>query len=56
MKGSITPAIGRAILSSDIMYLVIRERIQNKVVSIKHNERKLMLGNPSTKGLPPKLL
>ena len=39
----------------DIKYLVIREKVQNGVVSIEHIKNKLMLADPLTKGLPPKL-
>ena len=56
MKGSTTPTIHRAILSLDIMYLVVREIVHNRFVFIKNIESKLMLANPLTKSLPPKLL
>ena len=39
----------------DIKYLVVREKVQNGVVSIEHIENTLMLADPLTKGLPPKL-
>ena len=39
----------------DIKYLVVREKVQNRVVSIEHIKNTLMLANPLTKGLPPKL-
>ena len=39
----------------DIKYLVLREKIQNGVVSIEHIKNTLMLVDPLTKCLPPKL-
>ena len=39
----------------DIKYFVVREKVQNEVVSIKHIENTLMLADPLTKGLPSKL-
>ena len=39
----------------DIKYLAIREKVQNGVVSIEHIKNTLMLADPFTKGLPPKL-
>ena len=39
----------------DIKYLVVKEKIQNGVVSIEHIENTLMLANPLTKGYPLKL-
>ena len=39
----------------DIKYLVVREKIQNGVISIEHIKITLMLADPLTKGLPPKL-
>ena len=36
------------------MYLVVRERVQNKVAFIEPIESKLMLANPLAKGLPTK--
>ena len=39
----------------DIKYLAIRERVQNRVVSIEHIINTLMWANPLTKALPPKL-
>ena len=39
----------------DIKYLVVREKVQNEVVSIEHIENTLMLADPLTKGLPSKL-
>ncbi|RVW44023.1 Retrovirus-related Pol polyprotein from transposon TNT 1-94 [Vitis vinifera] len=39
----------------DIKYLVVREKVQNGVVSIEHIKNTLMLADPLTKGLPPKL-
>ena len=56
MKDSITPIIRGGILGSDMKYLVVRERVQNKVVSIKYIENKFMLTNTLTKGLPPNLV
>ena len=38
MKGSTTLIIRRAILGSDIMYLVVNKKVQNRIVSIKHIE------------------
>ena len=38
-----------------IKYLVVREKFQNRVVSIEHIKNTLMLADPLTKGLPPKL-
>ena len=39
----------------DIKYLVVREKVQNGVVSIEHIKNTLMLVDPLTKGLLPKL-
>lgn len=39
----------------DIKYLVVREKVQNGVVSIEHIKNTLMLADPLTKGLLPKL-
>ena len=39
----------------DIKYLVVKERVQNRVVSIEHIKNTLMLADPLTKVLPPKL-
>ncbi|KAL6336180.1 hypothetical protein AAG906_011062 [Vitis piasezkii] len=39
----------------DIKYLVVKEKVQNGVVSIEHIKNTLMLADPLTKGLPPKL-
>ena len=39
----------------NIKYLVVREKVQNGVVSIEHIENTLMLADPLKKGLPPKL-
>ena len=39
----------------DIKYLVVREKVQNEVVSIEHIKNTLMLADPLTKGLPPKI-
>ena len=39
----------------DIKYLVVREKVQNGAVSIKHIKNTLMLADPFIKGLPPKL-
>ena len=39
----------------DIKYLVVREKVQNGVVSIEHIKNTLMLADPLTKGLPLKL-
>ena len=39
----------------DIKYLVVREKVQNGVVSIEHIKNTLMLADPLTKGLSPKL-
>ena len=39
----------------DIKYLVVREKIQNGVISIEHIKNTLMLADSLTKGLPPKL-
>ena len=36
-------------------YLVVRKRVQNKVVSIEHIKNTFMLADPLTKALPPKL-
>ena len=36
----------------DIKYLVVREKVQNGLVSIEHIKNTLMLANPLTKGLP----
>ncbi|KAK3032791.1 hypothetical protein RJ639_035894 [Escallonia herrerae] len=38
-----------------IKYLVVRERIQNRIVSIQHISTIAMLADPMTKGLPPTL-
>ncbi|KAK3017561.1 hypothetical protein RJ639_006775 [Escallonia herrerae] len=39
----------------EIKYLVVKERIQNQIVSIQHIITITMLANPMTKGLPPTL-
>ena len=39
----------------DIKYLVVKEKVQNGVISIEHIKNTLMLADPLTKGLPPKL-
>ena len=39
----------------DIKYLIVREKVQNGVVSIEHIKNTLMLTDSLTKGLPPKL-
>ena len=39
----------------DIKYLVIKERVLNQIVSISHIGTTLMLADPLTKGLTPKL-
>ena len=39
----------------DIKYLVVREKVQNEVVSIKHIKNTLLLADPLTKGFLPKL-
>ena len=39
----------------DIKYLVVREKVQNEVVSIEHIKNTFMLADPLTKGLPPKI-
>ncbi|KAK3000945.1 hypothetical protein RJ639_020476 [Escallonia herrerae] len=39
----------------EIKYLVVRERIQNRIVSIQHISTIAMLADPMTKGLPPTL-
>ena len=39
----------------DIKYLVVREKVQNGVISIEHIKNTLMLADPLTKGLLPKL-
>ena len=39
----------------DIKYLVVREKVQNGVVSIEHIKNTLMLAESLTKSLPPKL-
>ena len=51
IKNLINHIIYGAILGLNIMYLVVKERIQNRVASFKHIESKLML----TKGHPPKI-
>ncbi|RDY02921.1 hypothetical protein CR513_13569, partial [Mucuna pruriens] len=38
----------------DIMFLVFKERVQNKQISIEHIGTSFMLTNPLTKGLIPK--
>ena len=38
-----------------IKYLVVREKVQNGVVSIEHIKNTLMLADPLIKGFPPKL-
>ncbi|KAK3040692.1 hypothetical protein RJ639_028388 [Escallonia herrerae] len=40
----------------EIKYLVVRERIQNRIVSIQHISTIAMLADPMTKGLPPTTL
>ena len=39
----------------DTKYLVVREKVQNEVVSIKHIKNTLLLADPLTKGFLPKL-
>ena len=39
----------------DIKFLVVKERVQNLQVSIKHISRNSMIANTLTKGLPPKV-
>ena len=39
----------------DIKYLAVRNKVQNRVVSVEHNENTLILTNPLTKALSSKL-
>lgn len=39
----------------DIKYLAVKERVHNRIISIQHISTLLMLADPLTKGLPPKL-
>ena len=39
----------------NIKYLVVKEKVQNGVVSIEHIKNTLKLADPLTKGLPPKI-
>ena len=39
----------------DIKFLVVKERVQNLQVSIEHCSTNLMIVDPLTKGLPPKV-
>ena len=38
----------------DIKFLVVKERVQDKQISIEHIGTDFMLADPLTKGLPPK--
>lgn len=38
----------------DIKFLVVKERVQSRLVSIDHISTNLMIADPLTKGLPPK--
>jgi len=37
----------------DIKYRVVKERIQDQTIQLKHIRSKSMLADPLTKGLPP---
>ncbi|XP_057770721.1 secreted RxLR effector protein 161-like [Salvia miltiorrhiza] len=39
----------------DIKFLVVKERVQNKQISIEHIGTNSMIADPFTKGLPPKV-
>ena len=39
----------------DIKFLVVKERVQNQLVSIEHISTNSILVDPLTKGLPPKV-
>ena len=39
----------------NIKFLVVKERIQSRQLSIEHIGRNSMIGDPLTKGLPPKV-
>ena len=39
----------------DIKFLVVKERVQSLQVSIEHISTNLMIADPFTKGLPPKV-
>ena len=39
----------------DIKFLVVKERVQNGQISIKHIRTNSMIADPLTKGLPPKI-
>ena len=39
----------------DIKFLVVKERVQNRQISIEHLGTNSMIANPLTKGLPPKV-
>ena len=38
-----------------IKFLVVKERVQSKIVSIEHIRTNSVLADPLTKGLPPKV-
>ena len=39
----------------DIKFLVVKERVQSRLISVKHIGTNSMIANPLTKGLPPKV-
>ena len=39
----------------DIKFLVVKERVQNSHLSIKHTETNFMIADSHAKGLPPKV-
>ena len=39
----------------DIKFLVVKERVQSGLISIKHIGTNYMIADPLTKGLPPKV-
>ena len=39
----------------DIKFLVIKEKVQNRLMSIEYISTELVIADPLTKGLPPKV-
>jgi len=39
----------------ELKYFVVKEKVQKRRVSIEHISTNLMIADPLTKGLPPKL-
>ena len=40
---------------TDIKYHVVKDRIQDQIISLKYINTKFMLADPLTKGLPPSI-